>query len=1093
MKVFYSGSGARIVREFYIPVLKRSSEYNRLSGYFSISSLAITAAGLAGLIENGGKMKLIVGAHDLGPDVVKAYEMSKERAKDALDEISERIATGLDTVENVLQKERLKALAWMLANDTLEIRVAIPKKGYPMRGNGIFHEKVLIMKDSDGCAIQAVGSANETYNAYALNGESLVLHMSWKEGAQEYIDGADSIFKTTWDNTHPDYYTFSMPEAINKKLHERFYQEHAPTVDPEERSDDSIETLSRLLPAARLINNLVYLKEFTHLGLGPVRLYPHQAFAADFVTSRIPHRCLLADEVGLGKTLEAGAIIKRLINARHIRRVLILTPKNVARQWQDEMLRHFGIEFWLFESSPGRKLVSPDGNEVPIPRDGSPFSHPGVERVIASWHYARRDKGKKELLSSSPAYDLVIVDEAHAARKKRSEGKVEPTKLNELCMELSITTPHLILLSATPVQLRAVEAHDLLRILGLGGQWVHAESFEQYYEILLMEPPEVTARQWRFALSLARDLITRCIDEDDVKRLVEGAFDQAEDRELIYRMLESERELDRTASKLGRSCPERLCGFLMSLNPLQWFMVRNTRSRLTKQGFNFPRRNTREEEVELGRYADLLKRLDDYLTRFYGKYEKRLSPQNKGTIGFVRCIYHQRFVSSFSAAYQTMVNRKEFLEAILNRDMDAVRRVAEKILLDEEWEGDEDDLVDAMEELLDDPKVEADIQRELDEVERLRSELEPFNVANLTSDDPKLKALARVLADHVGNKGRKAIVFSKYTDTIDAVHKYIRDVYFSPEEIGLYTGAGGQVYDTGKGDYTIVSKEDVRKEFEGHVNILLCTEAAREGLNLQAASVVVNLDMPWNPALVEQRIGRADRLGQKADVVFVVNVWYPDTIEARMYKALFERKEIYEFVVGPAQEIFSENMRRALDEDAQGDRLRQLAEDTIARIDEMKETTARMQGALSGAAWEGAEHMDQQVVEQLISFLSLAGDALGFSTKEEDAKVFVVDDNGIVPSDVMAWNGASIEEGRPNALTPAHPIVQWASEEIMRRADEAGVEEPDVDRSYYIVLDLERIGKLIEIDTEGTPEELDGEGVLGALDGLTEIAGGDAE
>jgi hypothetical protein len=188
LSISYTGEGSRIARDFYIPVLKKSSRYYRLSGYFSIESLTITAAGLAGLVNNKGHMKLVVGAHDLSPELIRAYTISRNEAKNLLEEMGQRIASGMESVEGIFETERLKALAWMLANGTLEIRVAIPKKTFVGRGNGIFHEKLLIMEDNDGCFVEATGSANETRQAYDLNGESLTVHMSWREGAMEYIE-----------------------------------------------------------------------------------------------------------------------------------------------------------------------------------------------------------------------------------------------------------------------------------------------------------------------------------------------------------------------------------------------------------------------------------------------------------------------------------------------------------------------------------------------------------------------------------------------------------------------------------------------------------------------------------------------------------------------------------------------------------------------------------------------------------------------------------------------------------------------------------------------------------------------------------------
>jgi hypothetical protein len=128
LDIFYEGDGDKIARDFYIPVLKRSSSYDRVSGYFSVDGLVVVAAGLAGLIDNGGKMRLILGAHDLGKDLTDAYIMSKERAEDILKEIGASIAAGLERVEDIFSRRRIEALAWMLANGTLEVKVAIPKR-----------------------------------------------------------------------------------------------------------------------------------------------------------------------------------------------------------------------------------------------------------------------------------------------------------------------------------------------------------------------------------------------------------------------------------------------------------------------------------------------------------------------------------------------------------------------------------------------------------------------------------------------------------------------------------------------------------------------------------------------------------------------------------------------------------------------------------------------------------------------------------------------------------------------------------------------------------------------------------------------------
>jgi SNF2 family DNA or RNA helicase len=194
---------------------------------------------------------------------------------------------------------------------------------------------------------------------------------------------------------------------------------------------------------------------------------------------RYPFRVLFADEVGLGKTIEAGACIKLLWMTGFVRRVLVLAPKNVTRQWWDELRGKFGLPAYLFK--PPNAFVAPDGKTFPV--YGNAFD--AVDLVVASWHYVRGRRGSEPELFKARPFDLVLIDEAHAARVTRSEfTSARPTRLNELAMGLSALTPHVFLLTATPLQLNELEMLDLLRILGLGGPWVHEDAFQRYYDAM---------------------------------------------------------------------------------------------------------------------------------------------------------------------------------------------------------------------------------------------------------------------------------------------------------------------------------------------------------------------------------------------------------------------------------------------------------------------------------------------------------------------------------------------------------------------------------------------------------------------------------
>ncbi|RLG92242.1 hypothetical protein DRO37_09435, partial [Candidatus Bathyarchaeota archaeon] len=912
--------------------------------------------------------------------------------------IEYKIARGLEKIEDIIAKRRLEALAWMLVNGTLEIKVAIPKKTFLGLGNGIFHEKLLIFRDEDECIVAASGSANETRYAYELNGENLTVHMSWREGHMEYIRRYIDKFESLWTNNHPDYYIFTLPEAIEKKLKERFYPSSPPELDPLEDPQiltslkvPSVSMCAKLVPVARLIKELGSIKGLAHLGLGPVQLYPHQAYVVDFVMKRYPHRVLLADEVGLGKTIEAGAIIKRLVDSKKVQRVLILAPKNITRQWMEEMWLHFGLRFWLYDSSR-RRFIAPDGFMIPVDKNENPFDKAGIDFIVVSSQYARGSiRREPEILSAKKTFDLIVIDEAHAARRRRYGEKLEPTRLYTLASELAISSPNLLLLTATPVQLYAGEALDLLRLLGLGGPWVHEENFEQYYESLISRVNDVPREVWYRNLELAMWIARNYYNISELVNLIRGLVDDEQLQRVLLESVNDRSRIEQAVNMILRKDPELLKRILIAFSPIPWFMIRNTRDRLKKYGYKFPERIVEEVPIELStRHKDILRALDEYLRREYGLYERILSEHHRNVIGFVRTVYHQRFVSSFTAAYETIKNRREFLEALLRNDEEALLRMASQLLEEEELEMDEDEMIDAMKALLRNPEGRDAILRELNRVKELERMLHPYSLDILSSDDPKLMKIVEIVDDMV-SRGHRVLVFSKYTDTVRAVVSFIirHSRVLSEREIGVYTGQGGEVYDQDQGRFVNVSKEDVSKLLhKGDILVLVCSDAASEGINLQAADVVINVDLPWNPARVEQRIGRADRLGQKAEKVIVKNVWYPESIEAEMYRVLFQRKELYNLVVGPAQDIVSEGLRRAFDEGGTLQRVREIVRETIRKIEEVRERLIVREGALLGSMWDGRETKDAEIIQLVLRFVTKACEALNLNYRIDDDKLF---------------------------------------------------------------------------------------------------------
>jgi len=1085
----YRGEGKHIAQDFYIPVLKRTTFYDRISGYFSVESLVITAAGLAGLIKNEGKMRLVLGAHDVGEDIELAYQWSREKNNRNLEEISQKISENLDNIEDIFSKRRLEAMAWMLKNGTLEIKVAMPKRTLLGLGNGIFHEKTLIFKDGDRCIVEAAGSANETKMAYDQNGENLTIHMSWRPGAEEYILREIDNFEVLWNDNHPDYNVYDLPQAISHKLKQKYYPQRPPELDPEEdpsitKSID-IELINNLFPLAKLVKQLGFIRHLSHLGFGPVMLFPHQAHAVSNTLNHFPHRILLADEVGLGKTLEAGAIIKRLINSGVTKRILILTPKNVTRQWLEELQTHFALKFWMLENNP-KRLVSSDKGELILKSNENPFDRPGVDMIIASWHYARGTRTRQsELLMADRFFDLVVIDEAHAARKKRElDGTITPTRLNELCGALSISSPHILMLTATPVQLYEAEALDLLSILGLGGPWVHEDDFKEFYNIISREPSGVELDKWLFAFRLASWIANNYMLEQEIKEVLEQTLDKEIANEIFYAM-KTQTNIGNTIEEIMRRDPESLRRLLIAFSPMRVFMIRNTRSSLEKAGYVFPVRDVKEEPIELqAAEAKLLRRLDDYLASHYGRYEQVISKVHRVNLGFVRSIYHQRFVSSFTAAYLSIRNRKLFLESLLRHDDEAIKKLAEKMFEDEDFEEDEEEIIETMMEMVE--VARPVVIQEIEVLASLESDLSQYSPDIQTSNDPKLKRIVKLVSEFI-SEGKKVIIFSKYTDTVEAVKRILlKSGNITKMQLGTYTGSGGMLYDEKTHDFKSVAKDEVAKALAGNaVQVLVCSDAASEGLNLQAANVIINVDMPWNPAKVEQRIGRADRLGQKSNIVNVRNVWYPDSIEARIYRELFRRKELYHVVVGPGQEIISHALRNALDENARGAQLTRIIEDVLEQVERAKDNIQRTLHLNQGTTWQGKKKdEDLEFIQRILKFVKLACEALGYTIEisKEESRIKITSKN--FPELLQKWNNASIEPGLPNTLTPAHPIVIYLADEIERRASDGKIK---FSKSCYIVKEHDGLGELIVIDENlQAPTIADRQYVIKILDELLE-------
>jgi hypothetical protein len=205
------------VNEFYVPALSRSVRYDRSAGFFSSSALAVAATGVARLIANGGKMRLLVGAQ-LSEADVNALQGGMELAA----VVAARMASDLDKMIDAIAGERLAAVAWMIEHDSLEVRVVLPKgkDGHPLPASmchDYYHPKTGIFTDAEGNRVVFTGSINESEQAWLHNYEMFSVYCSWAPGLLGYITTHAGYFERLWNDQEDGWIGLSIPEAVRRQ------------------------------------------------------------------------------------------------------------------------------------------------------------------------------------------------------------------------------------------------------------------------------------------------------------------------------------------------------------------------------------------------------------------------------------------------------------------------------------------------------------------------------------------------------------------------------------------------------------------------------------------------------------------------------------------------------------------------------------------------------------------------------------------------------------------------------------------------------------------------------------------------------------
>lgn len=506
---------------------------------------------------------------------------------------------------------------------------------------------------------------------------------------------------------------------------------------------------------------------------------PHQLHVLNRAMETNNIRYILADEVGLGKTIEAGMIIKELKSRGLVQRVLVVCPTGLVTQWSSEMQEKFHEKFHVILPSDYdtiRRLTDVDDVYGQYDQVISPMDSIKPIEKHASWTDERVEKYNEERIYSiiNSGWDLIIIDEAH--RVAGSSGEVARYKLGYL---LSQASPYLLLLSATPHNGKTEPFLRLIRLLD-------EEAFPNSKSI--------------------------------VKEQVAPYLIRTEKREAI----------DNNGNLLFKKR-------ITHLIELQW-----------------DERHTFQRE--------LYELVSHYVSKTYDK-AKRNRKKNMCLI-FLLIIMQRMVTSSTAAVRQSLERRLEVLKSQNTR----IGSLTEADLAEMEIE---DDVAEALE------AMSLNMAEEIEELEHI---IAVAKQAEFQHPDVKVERLVDTIDEILSeDRNQKIIIFTEFV----ATQKYLQQLL---ENRGFTVSVLN-------GSMNIDERNEALQEFKTKTSIFISTDAGGEGLNLQFSNIIINYDLPWNPMKIEQRCGRADRIGQQRDV-HIYNFIVGDTVENRVREVLEEKLSI---------------------------------------------------------------------------------------------------------------------------------------------------------------------------------------------------------
>jgi superfamily II DNA or RNA helicase len=622
-------------------------------------------------------------------------------------------------------------------------------------------------------------------------------------------------------------------DAAGKVANELLYRHDEPRLEIAEQgrpwSFDGDGQVFRLVSEAQRIRLAHLFDPVLAVHTSVVDPLPHQIAAVyESMLPRQPLRFLLADDPGAGKTIMAGLLMKELIARGDLQRCLVVCPGSLAEQWQDELYRRFHLPFEILTN-----------DKLEAARTGNWFLETNL--IIARLDKLSRNEDVQQKLQAPDCrWDLVVCDEAHKLSASYFGGEVKYTKRYRLGQLLSTLTRHFLLMTATP--------HN-------GKE----EDFQLFMALL---------------------------DGDRFEGKFRDGVHTADVSDLMRRMVK-ENLLTFEATPLF---PERIA-------------------------YTVPYKLSDPE-------AALYKAVTEYVREEFNRAEALQNDKRAGTVGFALTILQRRLASSPEAIYQSLRRRRERLDGRL-RELELLQRGGEvgavmapvvpaldQDDIDELDDAPDSELEAAEEEVLDQATAASTIAELRAEIAIL-ADLERMALAiRRSGDDKKWRELAALLGEIFttpaipngpvnapsttqdaadispapkpkASPRQKLVIFTEHRDTLNYLRGRIATLLGRSDAVVIIHGGMGR-------EDRLRAQESFRHDPQ--VQVLLATDAAGEGINLQRAHLMVNYDLPWNPNRLEQRFGRIHRIGQ-TEVCHLWNLVAEETREGDVYRRLLEKLE----------------------------------------------------------------------------------------------------------------------------------------------------------------------------------------------------------